>query len=383
MEIKKQKKIAILTNILPGYRRGFYNNIFANEDFIIKVFAQNEMENIKSDLNHEYNNNVETIKYFDFFKGKFSWQFLPWFDLFKNYDLIIVDGNPRILTHFLIATFFRLSGKRIILYSMLHSYKNNLLNEYIRVLWMRLFKFHLLYNDSEVKKLKQFGFNNQVMIATNNGLCQKSIEISKSKWDYNKLHVWKKRNNIKNQIDILACGRLLKDKYEILIDSIKLIKISYPNILCVIIGDGDGRQCLENRIKSFGLEKNIFLVGKIYEEDILAPYFLSSNIFVHTFAVGLSINHAFGYGLPIITHNDISLHGPEIVLFQENYNGLSYKHKNLDDLVLKIIKLLKDNDKRVSYGRNALNTVSYKYNTDIMSKNFFRLVQLALIDKEL
>ena len=378
MGIQNRKKIAILTNILPEYRRGFYSNIFANDKFDYKVFAQKETGNFKSVLNFEFLNNIETVKHIDFFKGKISLQFLPWFDLFRNYDLIIVDGNPRILTHFFIATFFRLFGKRVILYSMLHSFKNNLFNEYIRVFWMRLFKYHLLYNDSEVQKLKLLGFSNKVLIATNNGLCQKSIEIAKSKWNCNKLSLWKKRNNIKNKIDILACGRLLEGKYEILIDAINLIKIFDPNILCVIIGDGNGKSLLENKIKLYNLENNIFLVGQIYEEDLLAPYFLTSKVFVHTYAIGLSINHAFGYGLPIITHNDSRLHGPEIVLFKENHNGLSYINNNTDDLVFKIMKLLSDDDKCILFGSNALDLVSSKYNTDLMAKNFFQIVQSAL-----
>ncbi len=380
MQNHKQIKIAYLTNILPNYRRGLYEKLFKNKEILLHVYAQNETYGIKSVLNEVYPNNIKTVEYKDFLGKRFTWQFLPWLDLYKNYDIIKVDGNPRILTHFLIATIFRLLGKKVILYSMLHSFNNNKLNKLIRITWMRLFKYHLLYNEAEIETLKENNFSNKVMVAYNNGLDQKLIEVEKNNWTEQKLTDWKKENKIENKIDLLACGRTIIGKYERLLDAIHTIKTSYPTIFCCIIGSGNGLEGLKLKIKQLGLEANVRLTGEIYEENKLAPYFISAKIFVHPFAVGLSINHAFGYGLPIITHDNLLEHGPEIVLFQDEINGLSYQQNNIEDLVNKIMLLIKDEKKTAELGKNAYDLVSKKYNVDIMADNLINLINT--INKE-
>lgn len=380
MQNHKQIKVAYLTNILPNYRRGLYEKLFKNQEILLHVYAQNETCGIKSVLNEVYPNNIKTVAYKDFLGKRFTWQFLPWIDLYKNYDIIKVDGNPRILTHFLLATIFRLLGKKVILYSMLHSFNNNKLNKLIRITWIKLFKYHLLYNEAEIEILKENNFSNKVMVAYNNGLDQKLIEVEKNNWTEQKLADWKKENKIENKIDLLACGRTIIGKYEHLLDAIHTIKTSYHNIFCCIIGGGNGLEGLKLKIKQLGLEANVRLTDEIYEESKLAPYFISSKIFVHPFAVGLSINHAFGYGLPIITHDNSLEHGPEIVLFQNETNGLSYQQNNTEDLVSKIMLLIKDEKKTAELGKNAYDLVSKKYNVDIMADNLIHLINT--INKE-
>jgi glycosyltransferase involved in cell wall biosynthesis len=375
MQSDKKIKVAYLTNILPNYRRGLSEKLFQSKEILLDVYAQNETHGIKSVLNEVYPDNIKEIKYVDFLGNRLTWQFLPWLHLYKNYDIIKVDGNPRVLTHFFIATIFRLLGKKVILYSMLHSFQNNKLNKLIRITWMRLFKYHLLYNEDEIKILKENGFSNKVMTAYNNGLDQKLIEAEKNTWTEQKLKDWKVENKIEGKIDLLACGRTTIGKYEHLLDAIHTIKVSYPNILCYIIGAGNGLEILKTKIEQLGLETNVRLAGEIYEENKLAPYFISTNFFVHPFAIGLSINHAFGYGLPIITHNNLLEHGPEIVLFQNEINGLSYDQNSTEDLAKKIILLLKDEAKVNYLGKNAYDLVSKKYNVDHMADNLISLIK--------
>lgn len=152
-------KVTYLTNYLPQYRMGLYNILFSNLDFEFNVYCQDlkTNEGYKS-ISYLYPNNVKIIRFVNFFNGMFSWQFLPWIKIFKDSDILIVDSNPRIVTHFLIASLFRILGKKVVLYSMLHSHENNRFNKKLRIGWMRMFKYHLLYNDSEIIELEKMGF---------------------------------------------------------------------------------------------------------------------------------------------------------------------------------------------------------------------------------
>jgi glycosyltransferase involved in cell wall biosynthesis len=378
---EKRIRVAYITNILPNYRKGFYEKLFKSEEISLDVYAQTEAYDMKSALNDAFPANVITIRHTDFFNARLTWQKLPWTKLYKEYDVLKIDGNPRIITHFLIAGIFRLLGKKVILYSMLHSYKNNKFNEVLRIIWMRFFQYHLLHNEEEIKSLKANGFANKTMVAYNNGIDQKIIEAQKVIWTKEKLEDWKKEHKIEDKIDVLTCGRATIGKYEILLDAIALLHATNFKISCHIIGSGDGIEILKAKIEKLGLQANIKLEGEIYEEEKLAPFFINSKIFVYPFAIGLSINHAFGYGLPIITHDNPSEHGPEIILFQEGTNGLSYKQNNAEDLANKIRELLKNEEKIHDLSKNAYDLVSRKFNVDNMADSFVGLVKTAYFDK--
>ena len=382
MKNSKRIRVAYITNILPNYRKGFYEKLFQSQEISLDVYAQTEAHSMKSALNDIFPDNVKVIEHIDFLNNRLTWQKLPWVKLYKEYDVLKIDGNPRVITHFLIATIYMLLGKKVILYSMLHSYKNNRINKLIRITWMRLFQYHLLHNEEEIKTLRtKKGFGTKTMVAYNNGIDQKLIDAQKVIWTKQKIENWKKEQKTEDKISLLTCGRVTIGKYEILLDAIHLLKTSCPNIICHIIGDGDGMEILREKVKNLNLQANVRLEGEIYEEDKLAPFFISSNFFVYPFAIGLSINHAFGYGLPTITHDNLSEHGPEIILFQNGINGLSYKQNNVEDLANKISELIQDEEKVLRMGKNAHDLVSKKFNVDNMADSLINLIKVADTDK--
>jgi len=68
------------------------------------------------------------------------------------------------------------------------------------------------------------------------------------------------------------------------------------------------------------------MIFPINESD-LAPWFLSSELFIHPGAIGLSLLHSFGYGLTVITHDNKMLHNPEYAIFEPELTGRNF-HKS-------------------------------------------------------
>jgi glycosyltransferase involved in cell wall biosynthesis len=104
----------------------------------------------------------------------------------------------------------------------------------------------------------------------------------------------------------------------------------------------------------------------------LAPWFLSSSFFVYPTAIGLSLMHAYGYGLPVITHDNIHAHGPEFSVFENHKTGILYKQNDSQDLLNKISLLLDNIQLKDEIKKNVLSIVNEKYNTKIMSDNFIK-----------
>ena len=67
---------------------------------------------------------------------------------------------------------------------------------------------------------------------------------------------------MKDDIVVGAISELTKNKgLDYLIGAVKNLKISRPDIKCVIIGDGEERESLRNRINSLDLENTVYLTG--------------------------------------------------------------------------------------------------------------------------
>ena len=370
------KKVAILTNIVPIYRKGFYDRVFKDTSYEVHVYCQSHIPGANYiTINDHYPERIHTVKFISAKFERICWQFFPAYKIFKEFDVIILDGNPRILSHALFATLIGFTNKKLVIWSMVHSFNNNKFTEKLRLLWIKLFRNHFVYNDEDVNRLIDLGFKNKIIIGMNNGLDQEVIDRISENWKGEKLEKWKKENNIVSNNIIISSGRLFKGKFEILATALNDVKQAFQDILWICIGGGSGQESLKILVSKYNLEENVLFVGSKYEEEELAPYFLSSKVFVHPTAVGLSIMHAFGYGLPIITHNNFEEHGPEIIAFKNHDTGLAYQDKDPKDLANKICGLLHDNELLQNLSKNAINMVRDQYNTEVMYSRFKELLR--------
>lgn len=378
MEKGRKINIAILTNVIPAYREGFYNRLFDEADIFVKVYCQEKVKGVNyKTIHHKYPKNVELVDFIAVSGEKIVWQFIPFLKIMSEYDIIFVDGNPRIVSQALFATLLKLLGKKVVVWSMVHSHRNMSLSESIRINWLKLFEFHFLYNDLDITKLNEYGgFEKKVLIGMNNGLDQKKIDTEIKKWDYQKLEQWRVNQKIDNRTIIISSGRIItKNKYELIIQALIKLIVGRKDILWCIIGDGPERSLLELIVKEKEVENYVRFVGECYDESILCPWFLSSQIFIHPAAIGLSILHAFGYGLPVITHNNKSNHGPEYVAFEAGKTGVNFKEDNSNDLAISIDNLLSDESLLKNIKGNVQAIAREKYNNDIMVSRFLEMIR--------
>ena len=375
----KKLKVAITTNIITTYRKGFYDRLFSRPDIDVTVYCQDYMPGMNLlSIHKQYPRNIKIIKFISAKKEKIVWQFLPWKEIITKYDVVFISGNPRVLSDVVLGTLLRLMGKRVVLWTMAHSYRGNKLTENIRLLWSRIFQNIFVYTDKEVEYLKEKGFRNHYILGMNNGLDQKNIDSIVSKWTEEKTTKWMELNDYQNKKIIISCARLeTKNNFRLVIEALPKIVQKIPNLLWFLIGGGDEEENLKKLASKLRVEKHIVFLGAIYEEEKLAPYFLSSLLFIHPAAIGLSLLHAFGYGIPVIVHDQINLHGPEYAAFQNDLTGKNFKFNDPDDLANVIITLLNNPNKINQMKRNVQKIAREQYNVDIMVDRFIQMANYA------
>jgi glycosyltransferase involved in cell wall biosynthesis len=138
-------------------------------------------------------------------------------------------------------------------------------------------------------------------------------------------------------------------------------------VQALIVGKGEEeRKRLEVLGESHGMKDRVRFLGAIYGERELAPYFMSSDVFCYPANIGLSILHAFGYGLPVVTSDHIGGQNPEIEALKPGENGLLYRHGDADSLAETLDQIFSDKEKAREMSVCALATVDELFNIETM-----------------
>lgn len=375
---KNKIKVAIITNIIPSYREHFYDIVLKNNIFRVEVFCQATIKGSNVKSSHEkYGEQVHIIKsYSPFESERLVFQFLPIIKLFKEFDILVVDGNLRHISQALLSTIFKLMGKKIIIWSNVFTFGGSKQKQTFRLKWWKMFDNFLMYTEKDVVELIKMDFKNKNILAINNGLNQNLIDDQRQSWDNDLLFKFKKKHDINSENIIISSGRVNEvNEHALTIEAIKIVKKTIPDILWVVIGNGSELENLKDISKKNGLDNNILWLGEIYDEEKKCPWFLISKAFVHSGPIGLSLFNAFGYSLPVITHDSVSYHGPEFSLFENGKTGYLFQYKNVNDLALKIIALTQSDSEVYEIRKNVYDIVRAKNNTDIMASQFIKMIK--------
>jgi glycosyltransferase involved in cell wall biosynthesis len=177
---------------------------------------------------------------------------------------------------------------------------------------------------------------------------------------------------------LLHVGRLAYFKrLDILVEAIHRLRMKWPNIRLVLVGDGPERQHLSDQVRSLGLNDNVLFTGAITDKSKLAEWFSISNIVVAPAQIGLLAPETHAYGRPLVISDDLSISGPEAQILQPGVTGESYRSGNLDDLVRIIDKLLCKPKLAEQYGRNGYEQAHAILGIDKQAAGFYQAITLV------
>ncbi|MDT0686856.1 glycosyltransferase family 4 protein [Autumnicola psychrophila] len=160
-----------------------------------------------------------------------------------------------------------------------------------------------------------------------------------------------------DRLRLITVGRLDPIKgHEFAIEAVNKIKNKGYKIKLLIIGEGDHRELLENKIQNLQLEEDIQLLGRRNQEAV-KYYLQQSDVFLFTSVPlkdgrretqGLATLEAQACGLPVVAFNS----GGIKYTFRNGENGFLCKEFDVDCLV-KNIELLFEKKIRIEMGKRS------------------------------
>lgn len=250
----------------------------------------------------------------------------------------------------------------------------------------------LVYSESVRSRLLDEGFDPQRVFVAPNSVDQTDIQRARLDWlaRPDDLAAFRREHKLDEGGPVLIfCARLEPlRRLDLLLDAMPRVAERHPGVRLIVIGGSkDAAFEAELRAKATGLgalAERVRFLGAIYGEPSLAPWFLSSDLMVFPSHMGLSVLHAMGYGVPVLTCDNASRHGPEFDVIQnafdpgvERPNGATFADADLDALVDRLDNLLSDRERLRLLSAHALATATDDYSIPRMVDGFVAAARYA------
>ncbi|UYV13943.1 MAG: glycosyltransferase family 4 protein [Phycisphaera sp.] len=221
----------------------------------------------------------------------------------------------------------------------------------------------LLYNHEARERLIDEGMDPKRLFVALNSLDQEPIQRARERWlaDPEGLARFRAEQKLDGPVVLFVSRLYAQNRMDLLLHAAARLKDSHPDLIVAIVGDGAERENLEALAQRLGIADRVRMPGAVYGQEELAPWFLSSRVFCYPRFIGLSVLHAFGYGLPVVTNQDMWSHPPEAQSIVHGENGLLVDPGEPGSLAEAIARLVDDEALARRLGESGRQTVLERY----------------------
>jgi glycosyltransferase involved in cell wall biosynthesis len=295
-------------------------------------------------------------------------------------DVLVFNGSPRFVST--VPQFISASRRGVGTVWWGHGWSSTSVEWRARIRYalMRQATVTLLYTDAEVEDLRSRGPWAEPLVGLNNSMDMTPMREAARAWNSDRLEAFRRSSRIEGDRLLLFCGRLRSippTELDVAIRALVRLRERDKRWRLVVIGTGDEERRLRELARQLGLEGSLIWAGAQYEENALAPWFLSAECMVFPGAIGLGLLHAFSYGLPVVTHSDRKSHGPEIGALRHGTNGLLFERGNPESLAEVIETYSADPANRIRMSEAALSTALVDFSFAGMVERFANAIRLA------
>lgn len=344
-----KKKVLIIQNTIPHYRKSLYNLL--SNDYRLTI-AHSGIATV-SRGNDQYKEVILPIMKI----GSLIFQIGLLKEINKGYDVIISMCDFHWPLNFYPLIRFSKNSKFILWGSWL---TNKPLVDWLKIYFARKADANIFYCKKDKDSFLMSNVSESRLFVANN-----TLDVGLRYRSY--LHESKFR--------ILFVGTLDERKEnDILIKAFYNIrnKISH-NINLTIIGDGNTRKDLVNLVKQLNITERIYFEGKITDPKKLLKFYSESIVSVSYGQAGLSVLQSLGFGVPFITKMN-AISGGEKHNIIDGFNGFFCDGSQFD-LERTLLLLCNDLQKARCMGENAFGYYSDNCTIEIMASGFIKAIK--------
>lgn len=363
--MSKRPNVHIIQPIIPEYRVDFFMRLDYFLGDKLYIYCSPSWPESPKSVFMKINNFHYKLKVINFKNKIFFQSFWPLIKRIKKNDVVVLSGNLRIISNYLIVFYCKVVSAKIIWWG--HGRCPSLINKKydLRKIVMGCTNGILLYTDEEKESFEKNNYIKKPIFALNNGI---NIDEVDKHFKANWCEFSKRGNNV------IFCGRLTKKSNILLL--LKAIKKSTKINKLIVVGDGELFDDCNEYIINNNMKESVEMLGAIYAPQELTKIFSKASLFVYPGKVGLSIVHAMAHGLPVVLHDNRNEHCPENIV--ANLNNAIFFEKDSDKSLSMCIDnyFSYDKSEQVRLAKNARETVEISFNTKGMADRFLDMLNI-------
>ena len=248
---------------------------------------------------------------------------------------LFLNANPRYLSFWLALVWARILGIPVYVHG--HGFyrrrRNNACYKFMMKAMLRLVTSYICYAPIVRQAFLDNGFSGSKLRVAHNSLINRFPVRPHEKAGEEK--------------GVLFIGRLRRDsELELLMHVMKQIRQEdgMP-LLLHVIGDGEEAAGLRERARD---QSWVIFHGSVYEAEKIRNISLQCFAGCYPGNAGLSVVHMLSLSLPVITHNDLRLHGPEPSFLRDGVTALLYDHSDPERSLYEALRSLACDPARVA-----------------------------------
>jgi len=178
--------------------------------------------------------------------------------------------------------------------------------------WHRAFDGLILYTEREAEHYRRLGHSAKTLTWLNNGLSRvppaPGIEALHARCA---------------AAPLVCLGRhITKNRFDLALRGFAAYRAAGGHRRLVVIGTGPESDALHRLAEPLGAA--VEFAGAVYDPAALDRCLSGAYAVIHPLAMGLSINTAFGYALPVVACADAHRHMPEFWIWSEGQTGFGF-----------------------------------------------------------
>lgn len=246
-----------------------------------------------------------------------------------RYDAIVLQGDHRNISNWVVLIWGRLVGTPVLLWSHGWYRKDATLRRWVKRAFFGMSGMTMLYSQRGRDLGIQQGYPADRLVVVGNSLAPPGAAAVA-------LHSERKLGA--QGIRLISVARLTRDReLEDLLEAMRLIAQQGQRVHLDLVGDGEAGDALREIAQRNGL--NVAFHGAVFSGTELAQMYGRADLCVVTGRAGLSVAQALFHGVPVIVHDDFEFQMPEADVIVVGETGELYKRRDPKDLASVILRV--------------------------------------------
>ena len=292
-----------------------------------------------------------------------------------RYDAVILQGDPRNLSNWVILVWSRYGRLRtpVLLWTHGWSRTDRRMTALTKRLFFGLASAVLVYSQRAVQIGIAAGHSPDRLFFIGNSIPAPPRRAAVAAGEVDKdrdRQTRPSRMSSDGRVNIVTVVRLTRDReLHELLEAMALLQTQHMPSRLDLVGEGRDLERLRTLADGSGLD--VVFHGAIDEPASLAALYACADVSVIPGRAGLAVAQALFHGVPVIAHNDFGAQMPEAAAIQTGVSGEFYERHNVVDLAKQIRRVVEG---RRSGGYSAEDCVAVADDSFSTSKHANRMV---------